>query len=476
MSRRPIPWEDYFHADESICQRILSEALARGAEYADLFFEHRTAANLAYEDHHVRSSSRGIVSGVGVRVIHGDQVGFAYSDELSTEAMLRAARTAAMIAHSSSRVEPVNVTALNMASRYPVGPLTLDAPVPEKIAILERMDRAARAYDHRVARVSSALVDEVRHLLFVNSEGVLWRDVQPMVRVDVTVVAEHNGVRQSISHGGGGRYGLEYFELRPPEELGREAARQTVLLLEAEEAPAGPSVVVLGAADSGILLHEAVGHGLEADFNRKGLSNYSGQVGQPVASPLCTIVDSAHFENMRGSINIDDEGNLPQENVLIEQGILRGYMHDRISARATGTPATGNGRRESYACVPLPRMTNTYMLPGEHDPEEIVRSVKRGIYAVRFRGGQVDITKGDFVFAVNESYLIEDGKLTTPLRNVSLVGNGPQVMNRVNMVGNDLRYSDGIWTCGKHGQRVPVGVGLPTIKISEITVGGTRTH
>lgn len=474
--RRTLVWEDHFQVDEARLQRILSEALGRGAEYADLFFEHKTASTFTYEDHHVRSASRGIVSGVGVRVIHGDQVGFAFSDDLSQPSILHAAKTAALIAHSHRQSLPVDVTPLSFVNRYPVTDLTVNVDIREKLLLVERMDRAARAQDSRVSRVTTIMADEVRHLLFVNSAGELWRDVQPMVRVDVTVIAQSGQMRQSGTHGGGGRYGLEYFsEVREPENVGREAARQAVLLLDAAEAPAGPQVVVLAAADAGILLHEAVGHGLEADFNRKGLSNYSGRVGQVVASPECTIVDSGLFDNMRGTINVDDEGHLPRENVLIENGILRGYMHDRLSAHATGTVPTGNGRRESYACVPLPRMTNTYMLPGQHDPQEIIASVKRGIYAVRFGGGQVDITKGDFVFSVNECYLIEDGKLTAPLRNVSLIGNGPQVMNRVTMVGNDLLHSDGIWTCGKHGQRVPVGVGLPTIKISEITVGGTRS-
>lgn len=474
--RHTIPWEDHFHVDDAQIERLLREALGRGAEYADLFFEHKTSSSVAYEDHHVRSASRGIVAGVGIRVIHGDQVGFAFSDDLSMASMLHAARTASLIAHSPHQVGPVNTTPLHFTNRYPVGTLTVEVPVREKLTLIERIDRAARAFDPRIARVTTLMVDEVRHLLFANSAGSLWRDVQPMIRIDASVIAESGHSRQSGTHGGGGRYGLEYFDnVRAPEDVAREAARQAILLLDATEAPAGPQEIVLASADAGILLHEAVGHGLEADFNRKGLSNYSGRVGQAVASPQCTIVDSALFDNMRGTINVDDEGNMPRENVLIEDGILRGYMHDRLSAHGLGIEPTGNGRRESYASVPLPRMTNTYMLPGPYDPQEIIASVKRGIYAVRFGGGQVDIAKGDFVFSVNEAYLIEDGRITAPLKNVSLVGNGPQVMNRVTMVGNDLQHSDGIWTCGKHNQKVPVGVGLPTIRISEITVGGTRS-
>lgn len=473
MVKMAIPWEDHFHVDPAQMSRIIAEALSRGGDYADLFFEYRIASSLAYEDHLVKNTSRGIVCGVGIRVIHGDQVGFAFSDDLSLERMLHAARTAAHIAHGQGKVGPINVTPTHFPNLYPITELTVGADVRAKLGLVERCNRAARAHDPRVTKVNIHLTDEVRHLQFVSSEGTFWRDVQPMIRFDVTVVAQQGDNRQSGYHGGGGRYGMEYFDLRTPEELGAEASRLAVLLLDAVEAPAGPLEVVLGCADSGILLHEAVGHGLEADFNRKGLSNYSDRIGEPVASSQCTIVDAGLFENMRGTINIDDEGNLPRENVLIENGVLRGYMHDRLSAQLTGVQATGNGRREAYNCVPLPRMTNTYMLPGQYDPEEIIRSVKRGIYAKRFGGGQVDITKGDFVFSVNESYLIEDGKLTVPLKNVTLIGNGPEVMTRVTMVGNDLTHSDGVWTCGKSGQRVPVGVGTPTIKISEITVGGT---
>ncbi len=474
MLRHDIAWEDHFHVDEAWMSRILAEALSRGGDYADLFFEYRIASSLTYEEQQVKNASRGIVCGVGIRVVHGDQVGFAFSDDLSPEKVLHAARTAAHIAHRTSTwIGPVNVTPLNFPNLYPVTVPTVLAELRSKLALIERASLAARAYDSRITKVNIHLTDEIRHLQFINSEGTFWRDVQPMIRFDLFAVAEQGENRQSGYHGGGGRYGMEYFALRSPEELGEEVARLAVLLLDAIEAPAGPQEVVLGCADSGILLHEAVGHGLEADFNRKNLSTYSGRVGQSVASELCTIVDAGLFENMRGSINVDDEGHAPGENVLIEGGVLRGYMHDRLSAKLMGVSPTGNGRREAYNCVPLPRMTNTYMMPGQHDPEEIIRSVKRGIYAKRFGGGQVDITKGDFVFSVNESYLIEDGKVIAPLKNVTLIGNGPDVMTKVTMVGNDLTHSDGVWTCGKSGQRVPVGVGTPTIKISEITVGGT---
>jgi len=474
MHKHTIAWEDHFHMDQAIMLRIMGEALSRGGDYADLFFEYRVSCSLTYEDEKVQNATRGIVSGVGIRVIHEDQVGFAFSDDLSSGRMLHAARTAAHIARDArTKIAPVDVTPLDFPDRYPITELTVTSDLQNKLRLIARANKAARSFDTRVVKVNIRFTDEVRHLLFVNSEGILWKDVQPMLRFDVSSVAEQGGMRQTGYNGGGGRYGLEYFDGDRPEKIGKESSRLAVSLLSAVEAPAGPQEVVLGCADSGILLHEAVGHGLEADFNRKNLSNYSNRIGRPVASEHCTIVDSGLFENMRGTINVDDEGELPKENVLIERGVLRGYMHDRLSAQLMGTSATGNGRREAYNRVPLPRMTNTYMLPDKYEAEEIIASVKRGIYAKRFSGGQVDITKGDFVFSVNECFLIEDGKLKAPLKNVTLIGNGPEVMTHVTMVGNDLTHSDGVWTCGKNGQRVPVGVGTPTMKISEITVGGT---
>jgi TldD protein len=314
----------------------------------------------------------------------------------------------------------------------------------------------------------------VREILVATSDGVLVHDVQPLLRMSVRAVAERDGKRQEGSSGGGGRMTMGYFDDRSPEIHAREAARQAIAMLDAREAPAGEMEVVLAPGDSGILLHEAVGHGLEADFNRKGTSNYSGQVGKQVASSLCTVVDDATLLQSRGTINVDDEGNEPHRNVLIEDGNLVGYMHDRLSARHFRLEATGNGRRESFAASPLPRMTNTILLAGPHDPDEIVKSVKRGVFAKRFGGGQVDISNGDFVFSLTESYLIEDGKITAPLKGVNLIGNGPEVLRNVTMLGDDLATSDGIWTCGKDGQSVPVGVGCPTIKIDRITVGGTK--
>ncbi|HEX7670008.1 MAG TPA: metallopeptidase TldD-related protein, partial [Polyangiaceae bacterium] len=323
-------------------------------------------------------------------------------------------------------------------------------------------------------KVQASFSEEVREVLVATSVGTVSRDIQPLFRFGVSVIAESNGRRESGRSGGGGRMTLGYFTDASPEKHAAEAVRQAMVLLDAREAPAGQMEVVLAPGDSGILLHEAVGHGLEADFNRKGTSNYTGQIGKVVASPLCTVVDDPTLFQSRGSINVDDEGAEPRRNVLIEGGTLRGYLHDRLSARHFQTEPTGNGRRESFASVPMPRMTNTVLLAGPHDPEEIVRSVKKGIFAKTFGGGQVDISNGDFVFSLTESYLIEDGKITAPLKGVNLIGNGPETLREVSLLGNDVAISDGIWTCGKDGQSVPVGVGCPTIKLSRITVGGTE--
>jgi TldD protein len=344
----------------------------------------------------------------------------------------------------------------------------------EKRKLLERAAAAGHAFDKRILKIEASLSEELREILVVTSDGKMAHDVQPLVRFGVRALAESDGKRQEGSSGGGGRTTLGYFEGKSPEWHAHQAAEQAIRMLDAQEAPAGTMEVVLAPGDSGILLHEAVGHGLEADFNRKGTSNYSGKVGDDVASELCTVIDDATLLQSRGSINVDDEGNEPRTSVLIEKGKLVGYMHDRHSAGFFKREPSGNGRRESFACAPMPRMTNTILTAGPHDPDEILRSVKRGIYAKRFGGGQVDIANGDFVFSLTESYLIEDGKLTAPLKGVNLIGNGPDVLRKVTMLGNDVGVSDGVWTCGKDGQSVPVGVGCPTIKIAAITVGGTK--
>ncbi|MCS6858456.1 MAG: metallopeptidase TldD-related protein, partial [Sandaracinaceae bacterium] len=339
--------------------------------------------------------------------------------------------------------------------------------------LLRRAAEKARLLDPRIVRVEASFSESYRAIRIATSDGRWLWDEQPLFRFGVRVIAEKNNVRRSGSSGGGGRMGLEYFNEKTPEWHAEEAVRQALVMLDAREAPAGEMEVVLGPGDSGILLHEAVGHGLEADFNRKKTSNYSGRIGEQVASPLCTVVDDATIPQARGSIDVDDEGMVPGRVVLIERGVLRGYMHDRHSSEFFKLPPTGNGRRESFRSHPMPRMTNTLLLPGEDSPEDIIRSVKRGIYARKFGGGQVDISNGDFVFSLTESYLIEDGKLTAPLRDVNLIGNGPDIMCKVTMLGNDFALSDGVWTCGKEGQSVPVGVGCPTVKIRAMTVGGT---
>ncbi|MGO9837919.1 MAG: TldD/PmbA family protein [Polyangiaceae bacterium] len=460
--------------DAALAERLLAVAMARGGEYADLFFEYRAAGGFVYDEGILKSASRGVSMGLGVRVQKGDATGYAYVERLDWEAMKGAADTAAQIASGGGSKAPIRAVAVDLPRRYELDKVTIDVSGLEKRRLLERAAAAAHAYDPLVVKVEASFAEEIREILVVTSEGGMARDTQPLVRFGVRVIAERDGKRQEGSSGGGGRTSMGYFEGKSPEWHAREAARQAVTMLDAQEAPAGQMTVVLAPGDSGILLHEAVGHGLEADFNRKGTSNYSGKLGESVASDLCTVVDDATLLQSRGTINVDDEGNEPRSSTLIEGGKLVAYMHDRLSARHFALKPSGNGRRESFACAPMPRMTNTILLAGPHDPEEILRSVKRGVYAKKFGGGQVDIANGDFVFSLTESYLVEDGKITAPLKGVNLIGNGPDVLRGVTMLGNDVEVSDGIWTCGKDGQSVPVGVGCPTIKIASITVGGTK--
>ena len=461
--------------DPTLIQRLLSAALDRGGDYADLFFEYVVSGSYALEEGILKSASRAVSMGLGVRVLAGDATGFAYVQELTPEAMLHAARTAAQIAASGAHVAPVALGSRGGANRYDPKQPTLDVAGEEKRALLLRTDAAARAADSRILRVEASLAEEHREILVATSDGKLAHDRQPMMRWSTRVIAEQNGKRQAGSSSGGGRFGLEYMADKTPEYHAREAVRHAIAMLDARESPAGEMEVVLAPGESGILLHEAVGHGLEADFNRKGTSNYTGRIGQRVASELCTVVDDGTLYASRGSLNVDDEGNVPGSATLIERGILVGYMHDHHSAEHFKKTPSGNGRRESFASRPLPRMTNTLLLGGQDDPGDILRSVKRGVYARKFGGGQVDISNGDFVFSLTEGYLIEDGKLTAPLKGVNLIGNGPEVMRRVSMLGADYALSDGMWTCGKNGQSVPVGVGCPTIKLDAVTVGGTLT-
>ncbi len=460
--------------DAATCERLLAICLSKGGDYADLFFEYRRSGGFSFDEGILKAASRSVSVGVGVRVQKGDATGYAFVQELTFEEMKRAAETAARIANEGGHPTPVQLSERRLPHRYDLDRYSIDEASEDKRALLERASLAAHAFDPAILRAEASFAEGVREILIATSDGRLCFDVQPMIRFSVQAIAERNGKRQSGSSGGGGRMTMGYFEDRSPEWHATQAAERAVAMLDAQEAPAGQMEVVLAPGDSGILLHEAVGHGLEADFNRKGTSRYAGQIGQKVASELCTVVDDATLLQSRGTINVDDEGNEPQRAVLIENGTLVGYMHDRLSARHYQRESTGNGRRESYASNAMPRMTNTILLAGQSDPEEILRSVKRGIYAKRFGGGQVDISNGDFVFSLTESYLIEDGKLTTPLKDVNLIGNGPDVLNKVSMLGNDVEISDGIWTCGKDGQSVPVGVGCPTVKIDEITVGGTK--
>jgi TldD protein len=459
--------------DGAVASDLLGIAMSRGGEHAELYFEHREGSNITFEQQAVKSASRSTTQGVGIRVLQGDAIGYAYSEDLGRDSMRRAADTAARIAARNDRVEPVDVMHFESANYYEPGASTVGVAPADKVDLIRRADTAARGFDPSIARVDVNFIDELKHVMIVTSDGRMTGDVQPLVRFNVSCLSERNGNRQTARWGGGGRMGMAYFEDHTPEMLASEAARQAVVLQAAIDAPAGTFPVVLAAGDSGILLHEAIGHGLEADFNRKKTSNYSDRIGEAVASELCTVVDDGTIRDSRGSINVDDEGNMPGYNVLIEDGVLRGYIQDRISTKHFGVGPTGNGRRQSFKHYPMPRMTNTYMLAGQSSPEDIIRSVDRGIYCVAFSGGQVNISNGDFVFSVTEGYMIEGGRVTAPIRNVNLIGNGPDVLRKVTAVGSDFKLSDGRWTCGKDGQSVPVGVGIPTTLVSGITVGGT---
>ncbi len=459
--------------DPQIASRILDAALDGGGDFADLYFEYRRSTSLSMEDGTIRVVGGGIDMGVGIRVVQGSAVGYAYSESLDPEPMLEAARTASAIASGGRSVAPVRVRRRRAKNAYPIEHQVIDLEGKERVRILREADKAARRASKKIVRVDASLVSVHKEILVVTSDGKMVFDAQPMMRISVSVVARKGGRSESGSSSGGGRIGVNYFESHSAAAHGKEAVRIALVNLDSREAPAGAMPVVLAPGDSGILLHEAVGHGLEADFNRKRTSNYTDRIGKGVASKLVTVVDDPSLVNSRGSINVDDEGVLPQSHRLIHKGVLRGYLHDRISATHFETKPTGSGRRQSFRHVPMPRMTNTFMTAGDDDPEDIVRSVKRGIYACKFSGGQVNISNGDFVFSLTEGYLIEDGKITAPLKGVNLIGNGPAALREVSRVGHDFELSDGMWTCGKDGQSVPVGVGMPTVKLDSLTVGGT---
>jgi len=457
--------------------RHLDEALGRiltsGVDAAELYFQFSRQESWSLEDGQVKEGSHNIDQGVGVRAIAGEKTGFAYSDELVLPALLSASDAAGAIARQgqsgSLQALQTNTGHTLYPAVDPINTLSDEA----KVDLLQQVDRHARAIDPRVQQVMAGLSAVHEVILVCSSDGTLAADIRPLIRLNVSVIAEARGRREQGFSGGGGRHGYEYFlDGQLPFDYAGEAVRQALINLEAEPAPAGEMPVVLGPGWPGVLLHEAIGHGLEGDFNRKGTSAFAGRIGEKVATEYCTVVDDGTMQGRRGSLNIDDEGTLTQQTTLIENGRLVGYMQDKMNAQLMGVQSTGNGRRQSFAHLPIPRMTNTYMLPGPHDPEEIIASVKRGIYARNFAGGQVDITSGKFVFSTSETYLIENGKIGKPLKDATLIGDGPSVLTEVSMVGSDLELDAGIGVCGKDGQSVPVGVGQPTLRVDRLTVGG----
>ena len=455
--------------------QALAEIRSHGVDDADLYFQATRNEGWSLEEGIVKTGSFHIEQGVGVRAVSGEKTAFAYSDDLSWDSLLDAARTVRSIS-GQGQAKKVKVNASKVAksrSLYAgVDPIaSMDSTA--KVALLEKVERLAKAKDPRVAQVMAGLAAEHDVVLVARADGTLAADVRPLIRLSVTVIAEQNGRREMGNSGGGGRFGLAYFDDAMVQGYVDEAVEQALTNLESRPAPAGEMVVVLGSGWPGILLHEAVGHGLEGDFNRKGSSAFAGRIGQRVAAKGVTVLDDGTIADRRGSLNIDDEGHVSQRNVLIEDGILRGYIQDAMNARLMGVKPTGNGRRESYAHTPMPRMTNTYMLGGDKDPQEIVASIKKGLYATNFGGGQVDITSGKFVFSASQAFWVENGKIQYPVKGATLVGNGPDALTRVSMIGNDMRLDTGVGTCGKEGQSVPVGVGQPTLRIEALTVGGT---
>ena len=481
MSDTLVPAQSFFTKNFGIgnqdLAKIIDAAVGKKADYADLFFEYRRNEGISLEEGMVKNCSQSTSNGVGVRVLAEAKTGYAYTDDITIENLEIAARTARYIAQSRPSQVPAQVGQRPGAAHdlYTIATPVNDVALDRKVALLYEIDKFTRALDPRVKNVFASIGAEYKVILVASSQGMVVGDIQPLTRLNITCIVEENGNRQIGSFGGGGRVEFGFFvDARDHERYAREAVRQAVLNLSAEDAPAGTMDVVLGPGWPGILLHEAIGHGLEGDFNRKKTSAFSDRIGEKVASEFCTVVDDGTIPSRRGSINVDDEGTPTSRTTLIEQGILKGYLQDKLNAGLMKMSLTGNGRRESYAHIPMPRMTNTFMLAGESAPEDILRSVDKGLYAVSFGGGQVDITSGKFVFSASEAYLIEDGKVTKPVKGATLIGNGPDVLTRVSLVGSDLKLDEGVGTCGKDGQSVPVGVGMPTIKIDGLTVGGTR--
>ena len=459
--------------DQTALTNVLSGMLTHEIDYADLYFQYSRSESWGLEEGQVKSGSFNIDQGVGVRAVSGEKTAFAYSDDINLDALQQAAQATRAIASLGQERTAHSIITRSHTPLYlpqdPIASLSADA----KVKLLEKLERFAKAQDPRITQVMASIAAEYEVVLVARSDGVMAGDVRPLVRLSLQVIAEHNGRREQGSSGGGGRFDYSYFTDEVLQEYAQKAAHQALINLEARPAPAGSMTVVLGSGWPGILLHEAIGHGLEGDFNRKGSSAFSNMIGQQVAAKGITIVDDGTLQDRRGSLTMDDEGNAPQNTVLIEDGILRGYIQDTLNARLMNMGLTGNARRESYAHIPMPRMTNTYMLNGDKDPQEIIKSVKKGLYAANFGGGQVDITSGKFVFSAAEAYMIEDGKITYPVKGATLIGNGPDVLTKVSMVGNDMALDSGVGTCGKEGQSVPVGVGQPTLKIDGLTVGGT---
>ncbi|MBW2240539.1 MAG: metalloprotease TldD [Deltaproteobacteria bacterium] len=478
MSQPVALFRDHFGIDERAIDRTLGTALERSVDHADLFFEYTSQDSVVLEEGIVKSGDRHLIQGAGVRVQTGERQGYAHSDEITVESLELAAGTARAISERGSEGGSVAIAGSGAPQHdlYPVAMSPTDVPVARKVALLGEIDAYARARDPRIKQVMASVVCQLRNVMIAASDGTWVADVQPLVRLNVQVIAEDEGGRREIGYqGAGGRTELDaYLSPEGWKPIADEAVRLALVNLDAVPCPAGTLDIVLGPGWPGILLHEAVGHGLEGDFNRKGTSAFAGRIGERVASPGVTVVDDGTLPGRRGSLNVDDEGTPTSRTVLIEDGILQGYLHDRMNARLMGHAPTGNGRRESYAHLPMPRMTNTFMLAGEDDPEDIVRSVKNGLYAVTFGGGQVDITNGRFVFSASEAYKIEDGRITQPVKGATLIGNGPEVLTQVSRIGHDLELDRGVGTCGKDGQGVPVGVGLPTIRVDQLTVGGTE--
>lgn len=461
--------------DDQHVMQVMDQLLNNTIDIADIYFEQSHQENWLLEDDIVKEGGYHIENGAGLRAVSGEKTGFACTDDMSLSALLQAAKTARNISQGNSGTsQPIKLITQSQPPLYTAKNPLKSLNEAQKITLLQEINATAHAYDKRVKQVTVSLAAAYSTILICNEQYQLSADIRPLIRLNVNVIVEHNGRREQGNSGGGARSTLEFLlEKNRAKQYAKEAVQQALTNLEAIEAPAGLYPVVLAAGWPGVLLHEAVGHGLEGDFNRKGTSNFSHSLGKQVASTACTVVDNGTLANRRGSLSIDDEGTITQETVLIEHGILRNYMQDRLNARLMQMPTTGNGRRESYAHLPMPRMTNTYLQAGEHSSEEIITTVKKGIYAVNFAGGQVDITSGKFVFSANEAYLIENGQITTPIKGATLIGDGPAVMKKISMVGNDLRLDSGIGSCGKEGQSLPVGVGQPTLKIDELTVGGT---